>query len=347
MAKSSDRRLNSSWQQRWLLALAFCGVVVTAAACYLVPISREREAIAALRAHGIIVETEARQPTWLWSRTGEEWETAKFATDPHSCCLGPCLPMPQITDDQLDLIGDLPQLEALYLIIPLVSEDGLQNIGHLRNLQTLSLTDLAFADDWIPRLRELENLRVLGIESRGLKDAPFIQAISHMKELESLRLNRVVFNDETVKILAGMPNLTELNLDEPVICQSGLDAIGQLSRVKFWSVLLHGANVNETDMVAITQMTSLNYLALYGTNIGDEGLKRVGRLKDLQKLVVYDNKVTSRGIAELERTLPDCEICFDFEKLADTHPIDALNVGEQIDAAEPCELWSCREVSPT
>ena len=50
-------------------------------------------------------------------------------------------------------------------------------------------------------------------------------------------------------------------------------------------------------------------LGLHGTKIRDTGLNEVAKLKQLEHLFLGDSKVTKawRGVAELKKTLPQCE----------------------------------------
>ncbi len=72
---------------------------------------------------------------------------------------------------------------------------------------------------------------------------------------------------------------------------------------------LHGTKIRDAGLKELSKMKQLKVLALSSTQITDAGLNEVAKLKQLEHLFLGDSKVTKawRGVAELKKTLPQCE----------------------------------------
>ena len=66
--------------------------------------------------------------------------------------------------------------------------------------------------------------------------------------------------------------------------------------------------ITDAGLMHLKDLTSLQELGLGGTKVTDAGLVNLKGLTSLRKLYLTDTKDTDTGIAELQKTLPNCEI---------------------------------------
>ncbi|MCH7729362.1 MAG: hypothetical protein IH991_23225 [Planctomycetes bacterium] len=69
-------------------------------------------------------------------------------------------------------------------------------------------------------------------------------------------------------------------------------------------------DTKDADLASIEQLTGLQSLNLLGTAITDAGLQHLSRLRGLQHLDLLYTRCTENAVADLQQTLPNCEIRF-------------------------------------
>jgi hypothetical protein len=106
--------------------------------------------------------------------------------------------------------------------------------------------------------------------------------LQHALELEHLHLTATLFDDDHAPVLARLKRLRKLSLAETKITGASL-----------------------VHLSALTQLEELN---LAKTQISDASLDHLAGLKKLRLLILYDTQVTAAGAAELQKSLPNCEI---------------------------------------
>ena len=173
---------------------------------------------------------------------------------------------------------------------------SLANLIHLTNLSdtsvlSLNLADTRITDNGLRYLSKLDNLWIL-----------------------SLRGTRVT--DEGLVHLTGLSNLDELVLDDTNITGQGLQ---HLSRLPSLSTLrLQGTAIDDASLAKLHQLSSLEMVMLAGTPITDAGLEHLQTLDGLEAIFLHDSGsgvpqnvplgVTDNGIADLQRSLPNCHV---------------------------------------
>jgi hypothetical protein len=88
--------------------------------------------------------------------------------------------------------------------------------------------------------------------------------------------------DAELKHLAGLKRLTTLHLDNSQVTDAGLEKLAGLK--------------------------CLSVLYLNNTQVTDAGLVHLAGLNNLEFLGVYRTQVTDAGVAELQKSLPNCQI---------------------------------------
>ena len=94
-----------------------------------------------------------------------------------------------ITDRELMLLKDLPQLEELSLRDTEISDLGLPNLAGLRALKKLDLSSTSLSDSALNHLKALAGLQSLDL-SHTLVEGPGLTALAPLAQLRELNLRK-------------------------------------------------------------------------------------------------------------------------------------------------------------
>ncbi|MCA9153169.1 MAG: hypothetical protein KDA38_00215 [Planctomycetales bacterium] len=206
------------WRRFLRLRLATLLLLITAAClglafrqAYLAPYARQAVAVVKLREMGATVEFEPAQPEWLAPLVGrDEFQDVFRVHMEHR----------NVTDDQLNVLLDLPHVRYLYLAGNPITDEGVRNLLPLKNVRRLSLwrtniTDTAM--EYISRNRDLEALDVhaTAVSDEGLK------MFERMPNLRELKLNGRI-TDEGLRHVAPLKRLVNLNIGMSQVTPAGM-----------------------------------------------------------------------------------------------------------------------------
>jgi Leucine-rich repeat (LRR) protein len=200
-----------------------------------------------------------------------------------------------------------PRLRSLSLGHASITDAELGHLKGLSNLKTLSLRDTKITDAGLGHLKGLSNLESLGLRGTNVTGTGF----SHLKglaNLQSLRADNTKFTDMGMAHLAGLTNLQKLNLAGTPITDVGLVHLKGL--INLQELILYETEVTDAGLVHLKGMTKLQELFLESTKITDSGLVHLKGLTSLVRLQLgtKNPKVTDAGVADLQKSLPNCKI---------------------------------------
>ncbi len=112
--------------------------------------------------------------------------------------------LPDVSDQAMELLTDLPKLKKLYLHeLGSLSDEGLKNLAALQSLELLDIWSIAgMSDVTVDAIATLPNLKELGIRSTSITDAS-IDKLLAMPKLQSLTLkDNASITEEGIKKLA-------------------------------------------------------------------------------------------------------------------------------------------------
>lgn len=97
--------------------------------------------------------------------------------------------LPDVSDQAMEVLTDLPKLKKLYLHeLGSLSDEGLKNLASLKSLELLDIWSISsMSDATVEVIAALPNLRELGIRSTSITDAS-IDKLMAMPKLQSLTL---------------------------------------------------------------------------------------------------------------------------------------------------------------
>ncbi len=96
--------------------------------------------------------------------------------------------MPQLTDDAIDHLKDLPELKSLELGSTGITDAGLAKLAGVSKMQTLGVGNTQITDAGLAHLRGFEDLRMLTLAGTNVTDEG-LQHLRGLKHLWSLSLN--------------------------------------------------------------------------------------------------------------------------------------------------------------
>ncbi len=108
--------------------------------------------------------------------------------------------------------------------------------------------------------------------------------------------------------------VTRLDLSFTKITNASLKELAKLK--KLTELGLAGTQITDTGFKKLTKLKKLTHLDLGHTQIMDTGFKKkkLTKLKKLTWLGLKDTKITKAGVADLQKTLPNCKISHNAKK---------------------------------
>lgn len=237
----------------------------------------------------------------------------------------------EITPAMLKDLAVFKTLKALALNAPDLGNDDLHSLENLPNLETLSLTNTAVTDAGIPALKKLKKLRDLGLQSVAVTGS----TLKELSDLHGLTLGGPQITDASLRELKNLPNLESLILPFTSVTDAGLKELEALDRLKELYLVnsgVHGeglrqlrslknlralslahSEITDAGLAGLRDLVSLEKLDLISTNFSDQGLRELYGLKNLKELNLlrFDQQritLSDSAVEDLQKALPNCQI---------------------------------------
>ena len=130
----------------------------------------------------------------------------------------------RLSDDQLEFLDALPQLESLRMEQAPVGDHGLQRIGRRPNLRFLNLPRARCTDAGLEQLAGAPELQLLRLHSPRMTDQGLI-AITRLPRLRFLHLIDVPITDDGLAALYPLTQLESFYLDGSSVTEAGLSRL--------------------------------------------------------------------------------------------------------------------------
>lgn len=112
-----------------------------------------------------------------------------------------------------EAVSSEADLEDVRLIGPQVTNRSLRNLGEVQEMQRLWLTDTSINDAGLTHLGGHTNLRLLDLEGEDIGDQG-VRKLGEMPRLEALILSNTEVTNEVVDLLSRFPSLSLMMIDE-------------------------------------------------------------------------------------------------------------------------------------
>jgi RND family efflux transporter MFP subunit len=205
-------------------------------------------------------------------------------------------------------LGEIKQLEGLWIEETDATDDALQALGKLTGLKLLQLGDKYFTDRDLARLAPLHDLTALRLngKSKGLHGSGF-GVLSPLTHLESLDLDSSGIEDEAMAPIGKLVSLEDLDLSRTWITGKGLASLAPLSRLR--KLQLSGCRRLEiSSLETLARLPHLESLTLYNCPIDDSAVETLKKLTSLRELFLDRQRISPAAFQPLLATLPNCSI---------------------------------------
>jgi internalin A len=195
-----------------------------------------------------------------------------------------------VTDSDMPLLAQLPQLANLDLSMTRITDRGLQQ---LKSAPAIVELNLYYAEQ---------------ITDEGLA------AIKGWKRLKNLNVRGTRITDATLEHAASVPTLEVLDVGYAQVTDVGLDHLASLTNLK--ELALGGNKLTDAGLQSLRYLTALTRLDLAGLqrtdsglwsiSLTDSGINAIATLKDLRELRLDGMPVSGRSLEKL-KTLTNLE----------------------------------------
>ena len=245
------------------------------------------------------------------------------------------------TDSDMPALARLPGLKKLDLSTTRISDRGLRE---LRPAPGIADLNLCFAeqigDEGASAMRNWKHLTRLNLRGTKITDAT-LEMLGDLTTLEDLDIGFAQLTDVGLDHLTPLAHLRKLAMGGNKLTSSGLQFLRQLPQIEYldlagaqrtdsglWSITL-----SDTGVDAVTAVTGLRELHIGSASLASaelkklatlprlerlslQGAKRVGHesvpvlagMSKLRWLDVHDTGIPEADVAELRKSLPNCEI---------------------------------------
>lgn len=200
----------------------------------------------------------------------------------------------ETTDDDLDRLRQMPELEDLDLSGSSITDEGLVHLADLSALESLDLSETAITGRGLAHLRDSSvtylNLSGSRITDDGLARFP------QMHKLDHLDLSDSGITDEGLVHLANLPALAWLELLNTAVAGPGL---AYLFGIPISYLNLAGSAITDDGLRHLSGLKRLHDLRLNETAVTDAGLVSLLDVASLEELELSDTAVTDAGVMKL------------------------------------------------
>ena len=194
-------------------------------------------------------------------------------------------------DDDLVLLGALPELLELSLAKTRISDAGLRSLAGLKKLEALHLADNPITDKGVAALKDMTRLQLLGLKGTQVTDAGLVH-LAHMTNLQWLGLRNTKVTDAGLVHLMKLPQLPGVSLSYCKVTDAGLAHLKVLTRMQ--RLVLDHTGISDAGLAYLKDMADLHTLDLSQTTIGDAGLAHLQGLAKLHMLELTGTQITRR-----------------------------------------------------
>jgi hypothetical protein len=196
-------------------------------------------------------------------------------------------------DGSFPILGSFPRLEHLVLRGPAISDDDLRSLQVTRNVRWLYVNDALVSDVGLAFARHCFQLEFLDASRTSVTG----------RGLGVLIKNEV--DDEGAMTVSRFQQLKYLSLYGTPITDYG---ISRFAQNKLVVLSLGGTGISGPGLDGLRSCAALHTLELHHTRIDDASIPYLARLTQLANLNLTGTAITDAGLAQLRRSLPNCNI---------------------------------------
>jgi len=198
-----------------------------------------------------------------------------------------------LTDDDLKLFADYPEVRSLQLQGQKIKGSGVKHLAGLKKLERLSLAFTGITDENLKELANLKALKALSLLNTTITDEGIKTLVATFPDLEELWLGQnFEITDDGFKQVVAFKKLRRLHMSNSNVGDKTMEAISGMPELR---TLVVGSQVTDAGYAHIAKLPKLEQLQ---TSFGltDKGLKALGESKTLREIDISPVKTTLNGV---------------------------------------------------
>jgi Leucine-rich repeat (LRR) protein len=201
-----------------------------------------------------------------------------------------------LSDADLDVLKQWPNLNRLVLKDTKLTDAGLPRVARAKGLRHLDLTNTKVAGTGFEAVGQLADLEVLILSGTAVAGEGFdhLGKLTKLKQIGLRRLPKLT--GEGLDHLAKCPDLTTLDLSQTGLGDAGLAKVGKLKQLKVLALPNYAVR---TRPAPDEPFNAKPFNLTDDGRLTDAGLKPVAGLSDLVELSVGGKELTDDGLARL------------------------------------------------
>jgi hypothetical protein len=216
-------------------------------------------------------------------------------------------PSPELTDKALEVLVQMPSIEALSIYDASITDQGLAALANMRQLKELAIGNgrvansrFRITDDGVAQLESLTNLVCLDLDCPTLSGEE-IRHLAKLTKLRRLKLNGRRITDNNLGLLASLPNLESLELRNATFAGIGFAGLDCLSKLEWLE--LEGPNITDEAIPFIARMPALYGLGIDNARLTAAGIEQLAAAPKLYQVQI--RSPVSGDLKRLKRALPN------------------------------------------
>jgi len=202
----------------------------------------------------------------------------------------------------VSLLPTLPNCRSIVSYWATITDDELETIGKLRNLEILKLSDpftgrsSEITDEGLRHLRHLNQLRNLSLANTRITNNGLIH-LRNLRRLEEIDISQTKIGSEGIFHLLDLATLKTLDLSNTAIDDAGLVHIGKLRQLE--SLAITGTQVSGIEFANLQRLEKLVDFELDSTLVTDLTCHKIAGLQHLTRLSLNDTRITDGAAKQL------------------------------------------------
>jgi hypothetical protein len=206
----------------------------------------------------------------------------------------------QITDQGLQHLARMPQLERLNLTGVKVTDEGLEVLRRLPNLREFTMTWHRWSsDEGLANLASCQRLERVDVMGSQCGDGA-IKALEGKPALHTLQTGRLV-TDGGLSRLEQFPALTRVLLDGP-FTNDGLATLATFEQLIELDLFWHATQITSAGFAHLTRLPNLESVGADGALSDDTAMQCYSQMPALRRLRAQETIATDAGFESLSQS---------------------------------------------
>jgi len=182
---------------------------------------------------------------------------------------------------------------------PRTTDQDIQLLQHIPDLESVRLERMQITDDGLKHLAPLHRMRSLALDRTGIASLTNLGEHPHLTEIV---LHETDIDDEGIRDLLKWPTLDGIAVLGGRLTDRSVDTLSRLPRLQ--TLWIDGNRFSTDGLAKLSRITTLRTLLIGHTPANDETVRELGSLPQLRTLNLFQLDVTGRAFS-IARAFPE------------------------------------------